>query len=543
MIGVIAPEGQQDVVREFFELFKTPWELYEEGKDYDVLLCTMEVASLPSARLTVVYGLETWPIDRLIGIKIIPQESPAELDWNGETVPIYTGLSSIDGQGIAVLTIKASGRVAGIKIRQAGRTVIRIGYDLFREVTTLLSRGQPAEYAAIPTAELHIAILRDMMREAGLTFVEIPPFPHGYELIACLTHDVDYCGIRQHKLDHTMFGFLYRATWGTLIDALKGRVAWHKLRVNLKAALSLPAVYLHLARDFWAHLDEYFEVEKGLCSTYFFLPYANVPGKVPAGVAPSSRAGRYDIRLVREQVLKLLSAGCEVGLHGIDAWHDPEKGRREIDRIVSVTGRPVNGVRMHWLYFGDQSPAVLAQTGLSYDSTCGYNDAVGFRAGTAQVYRPQWAVKLLELPLLIQDTALFSSTRMGMSEKEAFPVFEDVMMRVLRYGGVLSLNWHTRSLLPERLWGDFYVRALSILRSRATWFASAERVIKWFAARRKAVFCHVALRGEAVETAIDGIEGNSDPQLRLRLYSPGQEKCSEDVIGTDGNVVIPLQGR
>ena len=41
---------------------------------------------------------------------------------------------------------------------------------------------------------------------------------------------------------------------------------------------------------------------------------------------------------------------------------------------------------MHWLYFGDDSPKTLEAAGFDYDSTCGYNDAVGYRAGTSQVF-------------------------------------------------------------------------------------------------------------------------------------------------------------
>src|ERR1700745_4052786 len=40
MIGVIAEAREHVVVREFFELFKTPWEFYRKGEQYDALLCS-----------------------------------------------------------------------------------------------------------------------------------------------------------------------------------------------------------------------------------------------------------------------------------------------------------------------------------------------------------------------------------------------------------------------------------------------------------------------------------------------------------------------
>ena len=39
VIGVIANQSNEGAVREFFELFKTPWEFYRDGVRYDVVLC------------------------------------------------------------------------------------------------------------------------------------------------------------------------------------------------------------------------------------------------------------------------------------------------------------------------------------------------------------------------------------------------------------------------------------------------------------------------------------------------------------------------
>ena len=47
------------MVCEFFELFKTPWEVYESGRPYDVVLCAGDV-DLPhdAARVIVVVRSE-----------------------------------------------------------------------------------------------------------------------------------------------------------------------------------------------------------------------------------------------------------------------------------------------------------------------------------------------------------------------------------------------------------------------------------------------------------------------------------------------------
>ena len=45
------------MVREFFELFKTPWEVYESGRPYDVVLCAGDV-HVPhnAAKVVIVYS-------------------------------------------------------------------------------------------------------------------------------------------------------------------------------------------------------------------------------------------------------------------------------------------------------------------------------------------------------------------------------------------------------------------------------------------------------------------------------------------------------
>ena len=90
-----------------------------------------------------------------------------------------------------------------------------------------------------------------------MPLVEIPPVPAGYQYICCLTHDIDFAGIRQHKFDHTMFGFLYRALFGSLRDVVKRKTPLKKLYENWKAVFSLPAVYAVFAEYFWMPFKHY----------------------------------------------------------------------------------------------------------------------------------------------------------------------------------------------------------------------------------------------------------------------------------------------
>src|ERR1051325_9075833 len=105
---------------------------------------------------------------------------------------------------------------------------------------------------------------------------------------------------------------------------------------------------------------------------------------------------------------------------------------------------------MHWLYFDAQTPVALEKAGFDYDSTVGYNETIGYRAGTTQVFKPLNANRLLELPLHIMDTALFYSGYMNLSDDQANAAMRPLIENANRFGGVLTTNWHDRSLGPER---------------------------------------------------------------------------------------------
>ena len=60
---------------------------------------------------------------------------------------------------------------------------------------------------------------------------------------------------------------------------------------NWAAALKLPFVHFGLAKDFWREFDDrYLELEKGLHSTFFVIPFSGQAGK------QIERTGSFDSR-------------------------------------------------------------------------------------------------------------------------------------------------------------------------------------------------------------------------------------------------------
>jgi hypothetical protein len=521
MIGVIAKPSERAAVAEFFELFKTPWEWFHSDRCYEVVLCTDdENFDVSRAELVVIYAGHEVGSDNGHLFKQDSRRSPTVLLHRHDRLPIYGDLVTFREVASASLREEGSGRPAMCR-RVSGRsTILRIGYDLFEEIEHLLADGQPADFAHIPAVELHIALLREVILSAGLELIEIPPIPYGFQFVACLTHDVDHPAISRHGWDHTICGFLYRAVVGSLINLCCRRIALRELMANWKAAARLPFVYSGLAKDFWQGFEKRYRIlEQELPSTYFFVPFKDRAGKRPRGPAPKRRAARYSASELAVTIRKIIAEGSEVGLHGIDAWLDPTAAREELEEIRRITGAPEIGTRMHWLYFDQNSPAVLEQTGAAYDSTVGYRETVGYRSGTIQAYKPLNVQSLLELPLHVMDTALFYPAYMGLTSAQATSILQRFGSDASRFGGCFTVNWHDRSLAPERLWDAPYRDVIDDLKGRNAWFATVGQATAWFRKRRSVVFDSDNNTGDGRCIQIVSDEADNLPSLRLRVYS------------------------
>jgi hypothetical protein len=532
MIGVSCREEQRAAVAEFFELFKTPWEPHRPQGSYHTLLVSAGLpVPLSAARLVVVFGPAPRADDTAQDVSAGSVLGGTRLELDHGVTPLYGGAMALVPGAPADASIGGADGTFGVRRDFDGRHVWRVGYDLFEEVRILLGRGQPLESAANPTLDLHVELLRRWMLAAGVSFVEIPPAPAGYPFAVALTHDIDFVGIRRHKFDHTLFGFLWRATAGGLIQFAKGRQSLRNTWRNLVAVLKLPLVWVGAAKDFWMGFDAYRHIERGLAPTYFFIPFRGRAGDKVNAANPGRRAGPYELAEVADLIRELKAEGCEVGVHGIDSWHDVAKGREEIARVAEYKGDRDIGIRMHWLLQDESTPRVLEQAGYLYDSTSGYNDDIGYRAGTHQVFRPLDCRTLLEMPMHIQDGALFYAGKLALSESVAWDRCQAMIANTGRSGGVLTVLWHDRSLGPERHWGDFYARLVDDLKKRGAWFANARTVVDWFRARRA-----VRFTAQGCEFAAGAPRGL--PPLRVRTHRPG---VAPHDISWDGNTAFEFQ--
>jgi hypothetical protein len=101
----------------------------------------------------------------------------------------------------------------------------------------------------------------------------------------------------------------------------------------------------------------------------------------------------------------------------------------------------------------------------------------------------------------------------------------------VQFGGCLTINWHDRSIAPERLWNACYRDLVQDLKSGGAWFSSASEAVAWFQKRRSVVFETDSIESDAVQARASARIGNDLPGLRLRIYKPRELHS----IGTYGS--------
>ena len=91
------------------------------------------------------------------------------------------------------------------------------------------------------------------------------------------------------------------------------------------------------------------------------------------------------------------------------------------------------------------------------------------------------------------------------------------MENAVRFGGCLTINWHDRSIFPERLWETSYRDLVAELKARGAWFSTAGEAVSWFRKRRVAVFDSTQPGGMSVASVSD--HEDNLPKLRLRIHN------------------------
>ena len=232
--------------------------------------------------------------------------------------------------------------------------------------------------------------------------------------------------------------------------------------------------------DNWIHLEE----RHGFKSAFYFY----------AGICRHPYDPHYDIEdhALSRIIRRIHEQGWEVGLHGsYSSYVDSALLLKERMRLEKIVGGRIAGIRQHYLRFEiGKTWKEQSKAGFLYDTTLGYNEALGFRAGIAYPFQAfslnnGQEIPIIELPLTIMDGALFSGSS-GNIDK-AITHCLAILEATRRLGGCATLLWHQRVWDNKDYtgWREVYERILRYLKQRDAWVTTPIEIVDWYIRRRE----------------------------------------------------------
>ena len=216
-------------------------------------------------------------------------------------------------------------------------------------------------------------------------------------------------------------------------------------------------------------------------ATYFFLAGRHHPHDAQYDLSRDESVGHL--------IQQVESVGHEVGLHGsFTTLGDTRRLDEELRLLRQYAGKVV-GQRQHYLRFDSVvSWPAYAAVGIEYDSSLGFADQVGSRAGFSFPIFPydmkrHQVFPFVEIPLLVMDATLYAYR--GLDAADAWVEVEAVLEHVARIEGCFTILWHNASFddLDMPGYGDIYWKAIEWAQSRNAWMASMADVSRWWMQR------------------------------------------------------------
>jgi len=259
-----------------------------------------------------------------------------------------------------------------------------------------------------------------------------------------LTHDVDqpWAALGQG------LGAVAHATGGDLLRRRDLGLAARRVRSLIDARSG------RVDRDPFNTFADLMDISErhGLTSVFYFM----------AGNSPTDFDFRY--RLSDPQLIDLLRSvherGHEIGLHASYVSHrSPTRIRAEFDALqescrVAGFDQATWGVRQHYLRLASPDTwRYQASAGLAHDSTLGFAEQIGFRAGTCREFPLYDAVRgcrlnLVERPLAAMDATLLEY--MDLSFDEAAIRAKALVQTCRQHNGDAVVLFHNSTLAGRR---------------------------------------------------------------------------------------------
>lgn len=344
----------------------------------------------------------------------------------------------------------------------------------------------------------------------------LSPWPDGRRWAVALTHDVDIVAA---------WPAFAAMRWLELVRGGHPGLAARAMRAAAGNALGAPvprAVEAILAA----------EERHGVRATWFFL--CGTP--TIATIRRGDLTYRPESRAARDLLASVGAAGHEIGLHGSFAtWRDSAIMAGQRERLAAISGRPVEGVRQHFLRMRPgETQRAMADAGFRSDATFGFSDRNGFRLGVTDVlggffdFQRDEPLALDVVPLVWMDRAL--SKYRGVEDPELWIDDALALAAISRAaGGLWTGLWHP-NLTDALGYPDApraFDRLIRELVADEPFVAPVGELVAWRSARRAVRVVRLATDGRGAfapappdpRITIEDADGRPDVELSRQLHS------------------------
>lgn len=267
-----------------------------------------------------------------------------------------------------------------------------------------------------------------------------------------LSHDVDYIAkTLQLRLKQTAFN-----AFNTLKSIAQPKKFKKKVSHTFKFLFSNPTYWCF---DYWKDLENSLDQK----STFYIYSRIKTTNAKSWLLDPSYNLDK-NIKL-QDQLKHLMEEGFEIGVHGsYCSARDEVLLQNEKENLERNIGCKITKVRQHWLNYEENSTPYIHDKIFDLDSTIGWNDRIGFRAGCLSRYRPydhknQKAFSFYETPLIVMDSHIFDYNSNNVDQ--AINSVMQMLQNLQKYKCAhVSIAWHQRVCNEDYMWQYLYKNLL-----------------------------------------------------------------------------------
>ena len=315
-------------------------------------------------------------------------------------------------------------------------------------------------FVHFPPVDRYCEMLEDVIKNAFPEYMRSNIWPQGKKFAVSISHNIEYWNFWTDEHIRAMIKRKIRLFRKKSIKALYKVIA-HKINQKIYHDPSLL-------------IKKIIKKERSFktASSIFLLAKTDFP---------DNRRNYFD--KYQDQIIKLFK-DSSVNLQGSkEAGYQYKFFPPEWDKLK---GFSANGFRIRYLNFNYQNLFKVLEKGeVKFDSSMGYDEHIGYRAGISFPFFPfnieeNRPFNVLEIPVIIMDRSLLN--QYGGNIRKAKKHVEMIFKKSRKHKSHISISWHTHIFDKVDFpgWGTLYWMVIKYTKYYGGWLCSLDKMYNYW---------------------------------------------------------------